>query len=107
MRRVLRLVAHGKRLRGTPLDPFGWTAERRLGRTLAAEYEATIERLLRRLDAAHLDAAVVIAELPDRIRGFGPVKLRQAQAARERSAALLAAYEAAASVPEQPLAQAA
>jgi len=107
MRRVLRLLAHGKRLRGTPLDPFSWTAERRLERTLAAEYEATIERLLRRLDAAHLDAAVAIAELPDRIRGFGPVKLRHAQGARERSAALLAAYEAAASVPEQPLAQAA
>ncbi len=91
---AMRLLAHGKWLRGTPLDPFGWSAERRLERALAAEYETGVERVLRRLDAGRLDAAVAIAELPARIRGFGPVKQGHAQAARERLAALLAAYEA-------------
>ncbi len=94
MRRAMRLLAHGRRLRGTPFDPFGWSAERRLERALAGEYEQTVERLLRRLDAGRLDAAVAIAELPDRIRGFGHVKHLAAQAARERQAALLGTYEA-------------
>lgn len=90
----MRLLAHGKWLRGTPWDPFGRGAERRLERALAAEYETTVERVLRRLDAGRLDAAVAIAETPARIRGFGSVKRGHAQAARERLASLLAAYEA-------------
>ncbi len=94
MRGAMRLLAHGKRLRGTPVDPFGWGAERRLERALAADYEASVERVLRRLDAGRLDAAVAIAELPASIRGFGPVKQRHAEAARERQKALLASYEA-------------
>jgi indolepyruvate ferredoxin oxidoreductase len=94
MRGAMRLLAHGKRLRGTVLDPFRWSTERRLERELAAEYEATVERLLGRLDAAHLDEAVAIAEVSDRLRGFGPIKERSAKATRERQAAMLAAYEA-------------
>ena len=94
MRRAMRWLALGKRLRGTPFDPFGRGPERRLERALAAEYEASVERVLRRLDAERLAAAVAIAELPERIRGFGPVKQRSAQATRERQAELLAAYEA-------------
>ena len=94
MRHAMRLLAHAKRLRGTPFDPFGRSAERRLERALAAEYELTVDRLLRGLDADHLDAAVAIAELPERIRGFGPVKQRNASAARQREMVLLAAYEA-------------
>ena len=93
MRHALRLLAHGKRLRGTPLDPFGRSAERRLERALAAGYLATVERLLRRLDAGRLDLAVEIAELPAQVRGFGPVKQRHVPAMREREAALLARYE--------------
>ena len=103
VQRLLPLLARGKVLRGTPLDPFGWSAERRLERALAARYESSIERVLRRLDAARLDAAVAIAELPAGIRGFGPVKQAHALAARERLATLLAAYEADAAAP-QPVA---
>ena len=84
MRGAMRLLARGKRLRGTLLDPFGWGDERRLERALASDYVATVERLLRRLNLTRLDAAVAIAELPANIRGFGPVKRRKAQAARER-----------------------
>ena len=106
MRIAMRLLAHGKRLRGTPLDPLGRSAERRLERALAADYVATVDRLLRRLDAGRLDAAVAIAELPESIRGFGPFKQRSARATREREAALLARYEGGA--PEAaPLQQAA
>ena len=75
-------------------------------RALAADYVATVERLVLRLDAAHLDAAVAIAELPDGIRGYGSVKQRNARAVRERERELLARYEA--DAPDtQPLAHAA
>ena len=90
---LLRAVAAGRRLRGTPLDPFGWSAERRAERALASEYEATLARLLDRLDADRLDAAIEIARLPERICGFGPVRQRHADAARLRLQELLAAYE--------------
>jgi indolepyruvate ferredoxin oxidoreductase len=95
----MRFLAHGKRLRGTRLDPFGWSAARRFERALAGEYELTVDRLLRRLDAGRLDAAIAIAELPERIRGFGPVKHRGVQAAHELEAALLASYESGGPVP--------
>ena len=106
LRPVLRLLAQGKRLRGTPFDPFGWSATRRDERALAAQYEASIEGVLRRLDSGRLDAAVAIAELPERICGFGPVKQRSMQATRARQVAMLAAYEADVPVTE-PLAHAA
>jgi indolepyruvate ferredoxin oxidoreductase len=93
MRSILRLLAHGKRLRGTPLDPFGRSPERKLERALIIRYEQVIDRLLSRLDADRLDAAVEIAALPEHIRGFGVVKRQHAQAAHEREARLLAAYE--------------
>ncbi len=99
VRRAMRFLAHGKRLRGTRLDPFGWSAARRFERALAGEYELTVDRLLRRLDAGRLDAAIAIAELPERIRGFGPVKHRGVQAAHELEAALLASYESGGPVP--------
>jgi len=71
---AFRLLARMKAVRGTPLDPFGWMAERRAERALIADYRATVEELLARLDAdSHADA-VAIAALPDDIRGFGPVK---------------------------------
>jgi len=106
MRHALRFLAHGKRLRGTPFDPFGFSAQRRLERALAVQYEASIERLLQRLDASRLDAAVALAGWPESIRGFGAVKQRSVQLARQRQLALSAAFEAGAAV-GVPLAHAA
>ncbi|MFZ4756593.1 MAG: DUF6537 domain-containing protein, partial [Burkholderiaceae bacterium] len=79
---MLRLLARGRRLRGTALDPFGRTAERRLERALIDEYRATIESMLPALDAARLPLAVRIASVPARIRGFGHVKLAAVATAR-------------------------
>ncbi len=83
-----------RRRRGTALDPFGRTAERRAERQLIADYEETLDRLLRTLDADRLPAAVRIASIPDEIRGFGHVKERNLAAARARWAEELARYEA-------------
>ncbi len=89
---VFRLLARLKGLRGTALDPFARTAERRAERRLIAEYEATIEEILAALDESNHALAVEIAALPESIRGFGPVKAKAIEAAKAREAALLAAF---------------
>ncbi|MCC6209407.1 MAG: indolepyruvate ferredoxin oxidoreductase family protein [Burkholderiales bacterium] len=86
---VLRLLARAKRLRGTWLDPFGRTQERRTERALIAAYEARIDELLPLLTPANLPLAVEIAALPEKIRGFGHVKLASLALARASEAGLL------------------
>jgi indolepyruvate ferredoxin oxidoreductase len=89
---ALRLLGGMKRLRGTLLDPFRHGAERVLDRALIAEYEATIATILAGLRSENLAAAVELAALPDRIRGFGPVRARDAAAARACRDELLARF---------------
>jgi indolepyruvate ferredoxin oxidoreductase len=90
---VLKLLARGKVLRGTPLDPFGRTGERRLERRLVGEYEARIDELLAGLRAETLPAAVAIAQVPGSIRGYGHVKLASLAIARARERELLSRFD--------------
>jgi indolepyruvate ferredoxin oxidoreductase len=70
--RVLRTMRH---LRGTPADPFGYTAVRRTEQRLAAGYEAELRAVLAALSPASYVAAVELARLPLAIRGYEQVKL--------------------------------
>jgi indolepyruvate ferredoxin oxidoreductase len=88
--RLFPLLAAGKRLRGTPLDPFGRTAERRMERGLIAQYERDMAEVIPLVTDATRDAAVALAELPLRIRGFGPVKEAAEREAAKRREELLA-----------------
>ncbi|MBD3764896.1 MAG: indolepyruvate ferredoxin oxidoreductase family protein [Rhodobacterales bacterium] len=88
---VFRLLAGLRGLRGTPLDPFGRTAERRMERALIAEFEADMATILPALTPATLQVARERAELPLAIRGFGPVKAANAERAAARRAQLMAA----------------
>jgi indolepyruvate ferredoxin oxidoreductase len=72
---TLRLMAKGKSLRGTVLDPFGHTRIRRLERRLAAHYESTILELLSSLTADSYDRAIAVASAPDLVRGYEEVKM--------------------------------
>jgi indolepyruvate ferredoxin oxidoreductase len=83
------LLMRFKFLRGTILDPFGYSAERRLERKLIADYEATLTELLAGLDADNHHLAVGIAAIPEKIRGFGHVKQRHLAAAKADEATLL------------------
>jgi indolepyruvate ferredoxin oxidoreductase len=69
--RVLRL---GKAVRGTVLDPFGYQDERRNERALITQYIGDLRMVLSPLTRDNLNTAVALAELPDQIRGFGPIK---------------------------------
>jgi len=85
MRPAFRLLAKLKGLRGTPLDPFGRTAERRMERNLIRDYEALVAEMLASLSQKNHRTAVELASLPERIRGFGHVKERNiATVAAER-----------------------
>ncbi|NLD55357.1 MAG: indolepyruvate ferredoxin oxidoreductase family protein [Burkholderiaceae bacterium] len=86
---AMRLLAHGRMLRGTFLDPFGHTAERRTERELIAGFERRIDELLPTLTAAKLPVATQLAAVPLSIRGFGHVKLGNLALARVREAELL------------------
>jgi indolepyruvate ferredoxin oxidoreductase len=87
---LFRILRHGKMLRGTPLDPFGWQAERREERALIGEYEADLAQALAGLTVATLETAAALAALPDKVRGYGPVKAANLAKARAERAALLA-----------------
>ncbi len=91
---AMRYLARCRRLRGTPFDPFGYSAERRLERRLIAEYEAVLDEVLRQLSSANHEIALELARLPEQIRGFGHVKERHLVAAKERESELLAALRA-------------
>jgi indolepyruvate ferredoxin oxidoreductase len=90
-----RLLAKLKFLRGTALDVFGRTEERRMERALIAEYEQTVETLLAGLSRGNHALAVEIAMLPETIRGFGHIKAKSVNAARAKQAELLTRYRAA------------
>ena len=94
MWRLLGLVAKMRFLRGTPFDPFGHTAERRMERRLIEEYFEAVDELLAGLRPENLDLAVELASVPERIRGYGHVKERNAADAESAKAALLGRWRA-------------
>jgi indolepyruvate ferredoxin oxidoreductase len=100
MLKAMGLLRHGKVLRGTALDPFGRTEERRTERALPAEYRAGIERLLRRLTPETHARICEWAEAAAGIKGFGHIKSRNLEAARQRMAEIEAGLEAPARTPE-------
>jgi indolepyruvate ferredoxin oxidoreductase len=92
MLKAFGLLAKLKGLRGTALDVFGYTEERRTERALIGEYMDLIEEVIGRLDAERHALALEIAQVPELIKGFGHVKERNLRAARERWQALLARW---------------
>jgi indolepyruvate ferredoxin oxidoreductase len=90
---AFRVLAKLRFLRGTPLDVFGYTAERRGERALIREYERTVSGLLETLDAGNVGLAAEIASIPEDIRGFGHVKEAHLQRAKARQAELLKEWD--------------
>ena len=91
---AFKLLAKLRFLRGTALDVFGYSEERRTERALIADYEKTVDQLLAQLTPDNHGLAVQIASIPEDIRGFGHVKARHLAAARQKEAKLLEAWRA-------------
>ena len=96
MMTAFRVLARMKWLRGTALDVFGKTRERRTERQLITDYDALIDELLPRLAAHNHAIAVELAAIPEQIRGYGHVKDRHLKAAKAKEAELVASFRAAA-----------
>lgn len=90
MLKAFGVLARFKFLRGSVLDPFGHSAERRLERELIEEYEANVAYLLAELNAGNYRTAVALAEIPEQIRGYGHVKEAALAKAREQATQLKA-----------------
>ena len=73
------LLTKMKFLRGTPLDLFGYANVRRVERALIGEYRALIEEALINLSPDTYDRAVQLAELPDMIRGYEDIKMKNVE----------------------------
>ena len=84
------VLAKGKRFRGTALDAFGYTAERRLEREMIVNYEGVLGEIGERLSPANHKTATALAALALDVKGFGHVKLRNHELAKEREKMLLA-----------------
>ncbi|NCT68861.1 MAG: indolepyruvate ferredoxin oxidoreductase family protein [Rhodanobacteraceae bacterium] len=90
--KAFKLLAKLRGLRGSALDVFGYTAERKMERQLIADYANTLDELLAGLTRDNHALAVEIAQVPERIRGYGHVKERHLETALQRQAELLAIW---------------
>ena len=92
--KLFAALAKLKFLRGTAFDLFGYTAERKTERGLIAEYEKLLGEFVERLTPNNHQLAVALAMIPEKIRGFGPVKQRHLAAAKAEEATLLEQFRA-------------
>ncbi|HEY1609048.1 MAG TPA: DUF6537 domain-containing protein, partial [Paraburkholderia sp.] len=100
---LFTMLASGRRLRGTWLDPFGHTLERRMERALAWDYEATMRDALARVDASNAQPVAMLANLHQRVRGYGHVKVANLASVKrsERELAAQLGLDARTSAPVQ------
>ncbi|NMM07703.1 indolepyruvate ferredoxin oxidoreductase family protein [Polaromonas sp.] len=98
---AFKLLARAKGLRGTPLDVFGQSEERRVERALINEYKASVDELLDSLSADNHATALEIARIPEMIKGYGHVKARHLAVARPQWAALMQSFRHPAETTEQ------
>ena len=75
LRPALHILRRLRKLRGTPLDIFGYAHIRRLERQLIVEYRQAVDEALRALNPETLQRALHLAELPDLVRGYEQIKL--------------------------------
>ena len=103
MFRALKVLAKLRALRGTPLDVFGYSAERRGERQAVSDYFDLIDMLIGGMTPERHGLAAEIARLSLKVRGFGHVKEANAEAVAKEQAGLLAQFNA----PDAPRAEAA
>jgi indolepyruvate ferredoxin oxidoreductase len=94
MGRAMTWLARFRFLRGTPLDIFGRTEERRVERRQIEEYKAMIEEILPDLKSSNLSQAIRLAQIPEMITGYGHIKTRHLEEAMAVRDNLLAEWGA-------------
>lgn len=92
MMRAFGVLAKLKGLRGSPLDIFGYSAERKAERRLLADYENALDDIVANLKPANYDRAILYARYPELIRGYGHVKQANVKRAEMERATLRQAF---------------
>ena len=92
MQNILKLVSRMKFLRGTALDPFGKSRDRKLERQLIAKYEEIIREITASLNTENHRLAVELASFPEFIRGYGYIKHQHLDTAEKQIEELLVAF---------------
>lgn len=91
--KLFKVLAALKALRNTPFNIFGYTKERRMERDLILEYELIINEITSTLDSKNHRFANALAQYPDEIRGFGPVKEKAIVKAQQTKEQLLTQFK--------------
>jgi indolepyruvate ferredoxin oxidoreductase len=81
---VLGVMSKVRGLRGTVIDPFGRSLERKMERQLPGDYEITVQRALRAMTPDNVKDVETLALLHERIRGYGHVKLANLSMVKRR-----------------------
>ena len=76
---ALSTLQKGKKLRGTLFDPFGYAKVRRVERSLIKDYRSLVEKLARKVTDENAAQATELAALPDMVRGYEDIKLRNVE----------------------------
>ncbi|TAG79285.1 MAG: indolepyruvate ferredoxin oxidoreductase family protein, partial [Betaproteobacteria bacterium] len=98
MMKAFRFLASRKGLRGTALDVFKNTEERRMEQQLKVDYRKLMEEVIAKLAPHNHAIAVQLAQIPEDIRGYGHVKERHVKSAKQKEAALKADFDIAKAV---------
>jgi indolepyruvate ferredoxin oxidoreductase len=93
MFRAFRLLAKLRGLRGTAIDPFRYSADRKLDRAMLKDYQSLVDRIGRELNASNYETFLQLAELPADVRGYGPVREQAAESIREKQTQLIKALD--------------
>jgi indolepyruvate ferredoxin oxidoreductase len=91
---ALRLLRAGRRLRGTPFDPFGAARVRRTERALVREYRELVDWATHRLGPETHAAMCELCDLPDMVRGYEEIKLANVERYRSKVRELRAEIDA-------------
>ena len=89
---IMKIIAPLKFLRGTLFDPFGYLLERKKERELIEKYYKRIKEISSKLDFDNYKTAIKIASIPEKIRGFGYIKMNSIKAAENLETNLIGEF---------------
>ena len=73
---VLKIIAKARGIRGRWFDPFRFGPEKAVDRSMLTNYEADLDLIIQR--GVSTDDALMLANWPDQVRGFGPIRTQAA-----------------------------
>lgn len=86
---LLKLLANFRFLRNTHLDPFRYSKEHQWERRMISNYRHLLQRIKNHCHRGNYHTAIELAQLPEMIKGYGPIKLASIKKHEEQRRHLL------------------